>query len=47
MKNKTLTYYLIYMYESKAEDLLYVLELPNDCMNTTIPLSKAIKEQVL
>jgi len=33
------------MCDSKAESLLYVLKLHNDCTDTTIPLSKQLKSR--
>lgn len=35
------------MCDSKAENLMYALKLPNDDTNTVVPLSKAVKEKLL
>lgn len=45
MENKHTFYYLVYMHDSKVENLVYALKLLNDDTNTAVPLSKAVKEQ--
>lgn len=47
MENKHTIYYLVYKHDSKVENLMYALKLPNDDTNTAVPLSKAVKEQLL
>lgn len=47
MENKPRIYYLVYMCDSKVENLMYALKLPNDDTNIAVPLSKAVKEQLL
>lgn len=47
MENKHTFYCLVYMHDSKVENLMYALKVPNDDINTAVPLSKAVKEQLL
>lgn len=47
MGNKPTIYYLVYMCDSKVENLMYAHKVPNDDTNTAVCLSKAVKEKLL